>query len=142
LVWLPRAAKWETMMHSTELIALELSVLLFVAHVVTQAFLARAEFGEKYLLGPRDENRAVKGVVAARSERALANFVENYGPFVALDLGLIATGQTGGLGALIWVIARIAYLPIYLLGIPVLRTLCWLVSLIGLFMMLARLAGF
>jgi uncharacterized MAPEG superfamily protein len=128
-------------MHSAELYALELSVLLFVAHVVIQATLARGEFGESYLLGPRDQQRKVKGVIAARAERALANFTENYAPFVAVDLGLIATGRTGGIGAIVWIVARILYLPIYLAGIPVARTLCWLAGIIGLLMMLARLAG-
>jgi len=128
-------------MHSAELYALELSVLLFVVHVVIQATFARGEFGEKYLLSPRDEQRKVKGVIAARSQRALANFVENYAPFVAVDLGLIATGRTGGWGAILWIAGRILYLPLYLAGIPVARTLAWLVSIISLLMMLARLAG-
>lgn len=128
-------------MHSPELVALEVSVLLFMAHVAVQATYARNEFGESYLLTPRDEQLKVKGIVAARAERALANFVENYGPFVALDLGLIATGQTGGWGAIVWIVARILYLPVYLAGIQVVRTLCWLAGIIGLLMMLARLVG-
>ncbi len=128
-------------MHSGELYALELSVLLFIAHVGIQAIFARGEFGEAYLLSPRDEKRTVKGVLAGRAERALANFIENYVPFVAVDLGLIATGQTGGWGAILWIAARILYLPLYLAGIPVARTLAWLAAIIGLLMMLARLAG-
>ncbi|QXX75904.1 MAPEG family protein [Methylovirgula sp. HY1] len=129
-------------MHSAELLALELSVLLFIAHLAAQNFFARAEFDDEYLMSARDENRRVKGIKAGRAHRALANFVENYAPFVALDLGLIATGQTGGWGAMIWVIGRICYLPAYILGIPVVRSLFWVVSIIGLLMMLARLAGF
>jgi uncharacterized MAPEG superfamily protein len=128
-------------MHSVELYALELSVLLFIAHALIQAVLARGELGQNYLMSPRDEKRAVKGVFAGRAERALTNFVENYAPFVAVDLGLIATGQTGGWGAIVWIVGRILYLPVYLLGIPVARTLCWLAGIVGLLMMLARLAG-
>jgi uncharacterized MAPEG superfamily protein len=127
--------------HSSELFALELSVLLFIVHVLVQATFARGEFGDLYLLGPRDEQRAVKGAVAARAERALKNFVENYGAFIAADLGLIATGQTGGWGAMLWVIARFAYLAAYLAGIPVLRTLCWAAAIVGVLMMVWRLAG-
>ena len=129
-------------MHSWELLALELSVVLFIVHVIIQASLARGEFGDAYLLSPRDEQRVVKGAVAARAERALRNFVENYGAFVAVDLGLIATGQTGGWGAMLWLLARIAYLAAYLAGVPVLRTACWTLALVGLLMMLWRLAGF
>jgi uncharacterized MAPEG superfamily protein len=127
-------------MSSIELICLELSVLLFIAHVVCQAVLAQGEFGQPFLFGPRDNPREPAGVAVGRATRALANFVENYGAFVAVDLALIATGHTGGWGAVIWIVARIVYLPLYLAGIPVVRTLCWAVSIVGLVTMLARLA--
>lgn len=60
-------------------------------------------------------------------------------PFVALDLALIVTQQTGGLGATLWIIGRILYLPIYPAGIVYLRTAAWILSVIGLLMMLGRL---
>jgi len=44
------------------------------------------------------------------------------------------------LGATIWIVARIVYLPLYLAGVPKLRTLAWVVSIVGLLMMLAQLA--
>jgi uncharacterized MAPEG superfamily protein len=128
-------------MQSNELLALELSVVLFIAHVLVQAFFSRGEFGDKYLFSPRDEKLQLKGTVGSRANRALANFVENYGAFIALDLALIATGHTGGYGAILWIVGRILYLPIYLAGIPVVRTLAWLLSIIGLILMLVRLAG-
>jgi uncharacterized MAPEG superfamily protein len=127
-------------MSSIELICLELSVLLFIAHVVCQAVLAQGEFGQPFLFSPRDNPPPTKGVTVGRATRALNNFVENYGAFIAMDLALIATGHTGGWGAVVWIVARIVYLPLYLVGIPVIRTLCWTISIIGLLMMLARLA--
>ena len=126
----------------SELVCLELSVLLWFAHVLCRLFTARAEFGDAYLLDPRDEKKIPKGYVCGRAERALANYVENLVPFVALDLALIATGNTGGLGAAIWILGRIAYLPIYLAGVAYVRTAAWAVSIAGLLMMLARLAGY
>jgi uncharacterized MAPEG superfamily protein len=126
----------------SELVCLELSVLLWLAHVLVRLFTARAEFGDAYLLGPRDEKKTPKGLLCGRAERALANYVENLVPFVALDLALIATGQTGGLGATLWIIGRIAYLPIYLSGVSYVRTAAWALSIVGLLMMLARLAGY
>jgi uncharacterized MAPEG superfamily protein len=125
-----------------ELVCLELSVVLWLAHVLCRLLTARAEFGDPYLLSPRDKERTPKGVACGRAERALANYVENLVPFVALDLALIATGNTGGIGATVWLIGRIAYLPIYLAGIAYLRTAVWAVSIVGLLMMLARLAGY
>ena len=127
-------------MSSSELVCLELSVLLFIAHVVCQAVVAQGEFGQAFLFSPRDYPPPAKGLAAGRATRALNNFVENYGAFVAMDLALIATGHTGGWGAVVWIAARIVYLPLYMIGTPVVRTLCWTVSIIGLLMMLARLA--
>jgi uncharacterized MAPEG superfamily protein len=126
----------------SELTCLELSVLLWVAHVLVQFFAARAEFGDAYLLTPRDTQPIAKGLACGRATRALANYVENYGPFIALALALIATGQAGGLGAwgaTIWIIARIIYLPIYMTGIIFVRTVLWGISVVGLLMMLYRL---
>jgi len=123
----------------SELLCLELSVILWVVHVLCQAVTARAEFGDAYLFSPRDANVQPKGPVCGRATRALHNYVENLVPFVALDLALIATGHAGGLGATLWIIGRIVYLPIYLAGIVYVRTAAWAVSIIGLLMMLGRL---
>ena len=125
-----------------ELTCLELSVILWVAHVLTQAFTARGEFGDDYLFSPRDQKVTPKALAVGRATRALHNYIENLVPFVAMDLGLIATGHTGGIGATIWIIARIIYLPMYMLGIKYVRTLCWAVGVVGLLMMLGRLAGY
>jgi uncharacterized MAPEG superfamily protein len=126
----------------SELVCLELSVLLWVAHVLCNAITARAEFGDYYLFTPRDEQKTPKGLTCGRAERALANYVENMVPFVALDLALIATAHTGGVGATIWIIARILYLPVYLAGTVYVRTALWAISVVGLLMMFARLAGY
>jgi uncharacterized MAPEG superfamily protein len=124
----------------SELVCLELSVLLWIAHVLVQAYMANEEFGLAYLLSPRDKQLAAKGVACGRATRALKNYVENMVPFVALAVALIATGHGGGLGATVWLIARILYLPAYLFGVTYVRTGLWGISIIGLLMMLARLA--
>jgi uncharacterized MAPEG superfamily protein len=126
----------------SELTCLELSVLLWLAHVLTQAVIARGEFGDAYLFSPRDKQLPAKDVACGRATRALANYVENLGPFVAMALALIATGHTGGWGATIWILARILYLPIYVMGVIYVRTALWGIAVIGLLMMLARLAGY
>ena len=125
----------------SELTCLELSVLLWIVHVLCQAVTAHGEFGTAFLMGPRDGQQAVKGVGHGRATRALNNYMESLVPFVSLDLALIATQRTGGLGATIWILGRIAYLPLYLLGIRYARTAAWVVAMIGLLIMLARLAG-
>jgi uncharacterized MAPEG superfamily protein len=73
-----------------------------------------------------------------------ANYVENFTPFVAVALGLIVTERAGGsgaIGATIWILARIVYIPIYLFGVVYVRSAVWAISIVGLLMMLGRLVG-
>jgi uncharacterized MAPEG superfamily protein len=55
---------------------------------------------------------------------------------------LAVTGRSGGVaaeGAWIWLAARIVYLPLYLFGVPRLRSLAFGVSALGLVLMAVRL---
>ena len=126
----------------SELVCLELGVVLWVVHVLVQAGYAGSALNPDYLVGPRDQTLSPKGLLYPRATRALANYVENFTPFVAADLGLIATQHTGGWGATVWIVARIVYIPLYLGGVKIARTIVWVVSIVGLLMMLARLAGY
>ncbi|MEM6984916.1 MAG: MAPEG family protein [Pseudomonadota bacterium] len=66
-----------------------------------------------------------------RAERALVNVGEAM--IVFLPLAILAQDTDGAvLGAQIFVLARIVYVPLYLLGVAYVRTLVWVVSLIGL----------
>lgn len=126
---------------STEIIVLGWSVLLLLAQVMLQAGSA-AELGPAYILSPRDEQREPENLAAQRLKRALANLLETYPAFVALALALTVSGKAGGLGATgawIYLGARVVYVVFYAAGIPVVRTLVWLVSVLGLALMLWRL---
>jgi uncharacterized MAPEG superfamily protein len=128
----------------SELTCLEVSVVLWLLHILVQAIFGNTQMSPRYLLGSRDGPAEVRGVLYGRACRALANYLENFTAFVALALALIATQRTGGAGAIgatIWVLARIAYLPIYVFGIIYVRTLVWGISIAGLVMMLGRLVG-
>ena len=73
------------------------------------------------------------------------NYVFNLSAFVALALILKVTelGTEGtALGAAVWFWARVAYVPAYASGIPFLRTLAWVASLIGILMMILPLLGY
>ena len=125
----------------SELICLELSVVIWIAHVLIQAGLGGGALGTAYLAGARDQKLEPKGVIYGRATRALGNYVENLGPFVAADLGLIATQHSGGWGATIWIVARIVYIPLDLGGVAYARTIVWAISIVGLIIMLVRLAS-
>ena len=127
--------------NSTEIWVLGWSVVLLLVQVIGQAS-ASGDLGPKYLFSPRDEGLVSKSVVAGRLLRALHNLLETYPAFIALTLALAVTGKVGGIaatGAIIWLIARVIYVILYATGVPVLRTLVWLASIIGLLMMLIRL---
>ena len=124
----------------SELVCLELSVLLWVAHVLIQAGTAQSALSGRYLFSSRDEPPAPKGIVFGRATRALANYVENFTAFAALDLAFIATHQSGGVWPTVWIVARIVYVPLYLFGVVYVRTIVWGVSFVAIVAMLVRLA--
>jgi uncharacterized MAPEG superfamily protein len=126
---------------STEVWVLGWSAILLLVQICLQA-VSTYDLGPAYLLGPRDEERRSGNVLAGRFERALRNMLETYPAFIAIVLALVITGKTGGIaatGAWIWLSARIAYVPVYALGVPVVRTALWLASALGLVLMLIRL---
>jgi uncharacterized MAPEG superfamily protein len=123
----------------SELTCLVLSLLMWLAHIVVQGVFATSSLGTDYLSTPRDENKQPRGNMFPRATRALHNYTENFVPFVAADLGLIVTNHTGGWGATIWILMRIIYLPLYLTGVNPGRTIVWIISVIGLIMMIWRL---
>jgi len=131
----------EAVAASTEIWVLGWSAVLLLVQVVIQAS-AAGDLGPAYLLGSRDEKRESKSILAGRLDRALKNLLETYPAFIAIVIALVVTGKTGGLaatGAWLWLAARVVYVVLYAAGIPVLRTLIWVVSIIGLILMLIQL---
>jgi uncharacterized MAPEG superfamily protein len=124
----------------SELVCLEIGVVLWLAHVLIQAGLGSVELPFGYLFTARDAPAQAKGVMFGRATRALANYVENFAPFVALDLGLMVTNHPGGFGPTLWIICRILYIPLYLFAVTYGRTAIWALSLVGLVMMFFKLA--
>ncbi len=118
---------------SSELSILALYGLLVIITIVIQVTLALPQLGLPYLASPRDEGRKLDGV-AARALRCLENSVVAMALFAPAVLILQARGiSTGGtlLAAQIFLLARAAYVVIYLMGIPWLRTAIWGVGLVA-----------
>jgi uncharacterized MAPEG superfamily protein len=127
---------------TTVVILLCFSVVLLLAHIMLQGFLATRELGSAWNAGPRDEGREPKGAAAGRAARASKNYQETFPAFIGLLLGLAFIGDASGwglIGAWIWFVARIVYIPLYLAGVPYIRSLAWLVSLLGLVLMMIAL---
>jgi len=127
---------------TTDLKMLAWSVYLGLAYVFIAAGLGTAQRGLKWNASNRDEEPIKLTGMAARAARANRNFLETYGFFVAAVLAVGVAGRNTAhtaLGAEIYVWARLIYLPIYVAGIPYLRTLVWAASLWGLLQVLEAL---
>lgn len=118
------------------------SVVLGLVYVMVAATLMTQQRGMKWNAGARDgEPKPLTGM-AARAARASRNFLETFPFFAALALAVVIAQkntQHTELGAELYFWARVAYLPIYILGIPYLRTLVWALSLIGMLHLLPPL---
>jgi len=128
---------------SIELVYLALSVALLLVHIAVQGALLTRQAGLRYNASPRDEGRPIHGI-AGRAGRALRNFNETFPAFAALVLAVQATGAQDawtGLAAALYFWARLAYLPTYLAGIPVLRSLIWCAATAGIVILLWRLVA-
>ncbi len=125
-----------------ELSWLAWSVVLLFVHIIVQASFSDLTKGIGWALGPRDERRPAPNVYVDRIERSLWNFLQTYPAFIALALALTVSGlgtETTALGAAIWFWARVAYVPAFASGIPLVRSVSFIVSLVGLVMMLLPL---
>src|SRR5579859_7251765 len=117
------------------------SVALTLVQVVVAATGAILQVGLVPLAGNREGLPQIEGW-AGRALRAHRNMLENLVLFAALVLTAQAAGRTGAmtaLGAQLFFWARVAYAPIYIIGIPWLRTAVFGVSAAGLLIILAQL---
>jgi uncharacterized MAPEG superfamily protein len=122
----------------SELACLEVAVLLWLVHLLLQANLTGAS--PTYLFSPRDEPPPPLSLTGGRAARAFRNYMESFAVFAALDLAFLATNHPAGIWPTLWVVARIIYLPLYLMGVVYARTAIWVISIIALVAMLIRLA--
>jgi uncharacterized MAPEG superfamily protein len=112
-----------------------------LVHLLWAAAAAQPQRGLKWNVGPRDTPVVLTGM-AGRLERAFANFRETFPLFAAAVLVAYLGGRLGTLttyGAVLYVGARAVYVLLYAFGVPVVRSLVWLASMVGLGLILAAL---
>lgn len=115
---------------TTELTALAWAGLLQVIQLLLLAVAGNLQLGARYTLGPRDQARALSGV-PGRLERAYRNHFEALVLFTLAVTVVTLAGTASALtGACAWTYlgARIAYVPAYASGVPVLRSVVWTVG--------------
>lgn len=122
---------------------LALTVILGLVQVIATAQFFTAANGLPYGASPRDNPPPRRmSIYGERLERATKNLLETF-PFAAAAI-LIAhvAGRENALtnwGAALYFWGRLVYVPIYMAGISYVRTLVFLVSVVGIVLVLAGL---
>lgn len=124
---------------STELTVLAWGCVLGIVEIIAAAQIGITQYGWGWGMSSREAPTPPPTPFVGRVMRASKNFLETF-PIAAAAILVV---QVGGLndrwtamGAVVWLGARVAHWVIYVLGITVLRTLAFLVSLLGIGMLL------
>src|SRR5215472_13971529 len=115
------------------------SVVLGLVQVTLAVLFSAASGRVSWALGSRDEPGPPLGKLAGRLERAWQNYLQTFPMFAAVVLLANALNRHDHmmtLGADLYFYARVAYVPVYALGISGLRTLVWSVSVVGIVLIL------
>lgn len=118
-----------------ELKLLGYTLVLALVHIMAAAQAKTKQYGTRWNVGARDEPMPPLQPLPARLVRAQANLFETLPLFAAAVLAVVVAGRTGflsELGAWMYLLGRAVYLPLYALGVPVVRTLVWMTATVGL----------
>jgi uncharacterized MAPEG superfamily protein len=124
-----------------ELKLLVWSTALALIQMLIALLAAIAQVGFLPLVGNRENLPALEGL-AGRAQRAYRNMSESLIVFAILVLAAQLAGKTNvvtALGAQLFFWSRLAYAPVYVVGIPWLRTGLWGISFLGLLQILLQL---
>jgi uncharacterized MAPEG superfamily protein len=109
--------------------------------IVAGAFTAKN--GIIYGASPRDTPPKPLDGVGGRFKRAFDNLLETFPLFAAAVLAGVASQRLNGTtawGAHLYFWSRVAYVPLYAAGIPFARSAVWLLSVLGIFLVLFGIA--
>ena len=127
---------------TTELMMLTLSVVLGIVQIIAASHAASLQRGYWWTASPGDRDMPPLQGVAGRLDRALRNFLEIFPLFTALVLVAHVSDTHNALttwGVQLYFWGRLAYVPLYVAGIPVIRSLIWNVAPIGVLLLLVVL---
>jgi len=127
---------------TVELRMLAFSIVLGFVHIVLSSHAKSWQYGYRWTAGTREETVPQIGPIAGRLERALQNFLETFPLFAAAVLMAHVANRHDALtywGAQLYFWARVAYVPLYLFGVPLVRSLVWNVAAAGICLILIAL---
>lgn len=125
-----------------ELTILAWTLVLAFVQILLFDFARTGQYGLKWNMSPRDGAMPPLSPVAERLKRAQDNLFETLPIFIAAVLIAHVAGRETSqtaLGAQIYLGARVLYVPLYAFGVPMVRSLVWIVSIVGLGMIVAPL---
>ena len=117
------------------------STALSVVQMLIAVLIATGQVGLPKLAGNREDLPPYTGW-ALRAQRAHLNMLESLAIFAIVVIVAQLTGRanaTTALGATLFLWARVGYAIVFLAGIPWVRTLLWLVSIVGIVLVLGQL---
>ncbi len=120
---------------TTELTMLAWTLVLAAVQILLFDFARTGQYGLKWNTGPRDETMPPLNPVAARLKRAQENLFETLPLFIAAVLLAHVAGKENAItamGAQVYFWGRVVYVPLYALGIRLVRSLVWTVATLGL----------
>ena len=124
---------------STEMNMLWASLVLGFVYLLAAAVTSVGQRGMKWAAGPRDGAAPPINAIGGRFDRAWKNYIETLPLFVEAVLVEASAGHgsaLGPLGAQLFFWGRVAYLPMYAAGWPMVRTLAWTVAIVGIVLLL------
>ena len=124
-----------------ELKLLGVAIVIGLVQLLWATAVARRDQDPKWVLGPQDD-KAPLGPLAARLDRAFRNFMETFPLFAAAVVAADLIGKLGALtigGSGLYVAARALYVPLYAFGVPVARTVVWIIGSLGLLLVVTAL---
>lgn len=122
-----------------ELTVLAWGCILALVHVFAAGQAKTKQYGAKWNMGPRDGELPPPEPLVGRLMRAQANYLETFPVMAAAILILSVAGLSTRwteIGSIVWLAGRVAYLPVYAMGVPVLRSVLFMISFVGLMMTL------
>ena len=125
-----------------ELVLLAASVVLGIVHIIIVSHLQSWQRGYRWTASSREHSVAPLTGVAGRAERALRNYLETFPLFAAAILVVTVTNTHNWLtvwGAHFYFWGRIVYAILYMVDLPLARSLVWNIPTIGILMNVAGL---
>jgi uncharacterized MAPEG superfamily protein len=126
-----------------DLYALSGTLVLAIVHILAFDIARTAQYGLKWNISPRDKTDMPElSEVGGRLNRAQANLFETLPIFIGAVLIAHVTGEADhitAIGANLYFCGRLFYLPFYAYGLSPWRSIVWVVSFVGLCMVIWRL---